>query len=134
MNASPWPDRRILDLFGIAVPIVQAPMAGASTPEMARAVCKAGGLGSLACALSTAGEVREALALVRAGGSWPVNLNFFVHTPPSEDPAGMDRWRSRLAPYWAARGLEPPPLGPAAGRAPFDESGVLWSRRPAPRW
>ena len=30
-----WPDRRILDLFGIDLPIIQAPMAGASTPEMA---------------------------------------------------------------------------------------------------
>jgi NAD(P)H-dependent flavin oxidoreductase YrpB (nitropropane dioxygenase family) len=34
-------------LFGIAVPIIQAPMAGVSTPELAAAVSNAGGLGSL---------------------------------------------------------------------------------------
>jgi NAD(P)H-dependent flavin oxidoreductase YrpB (nitropropane dioxygenase family) len=40
-----WPDRRILDLFGIELPISQAPMAGATTPEMVIAVCEAGGWG-----------------------------------------------------------------------------------------
>ena len=39
-----WPDRRILDLFGIDLPILQAPMAFSSTPEMAVAVSEAGGL------------------------------------------------------------------------------------------
>ena len=43
---SVWPDRRILDLFRIDLPIIQAPMAGASKPEMAIAVSEAGGLGS----------------------------------------------------------------------------------------
>ena len=42
-----WPDRRLLDLFGIAYPIVQAPMAGAMDAALAVAVARAGGLGSL---------------------------------------------------------------------------------------
>ncbi|HYB06410.1 MAG TPA: nitronate monooxygenase [Methyloceanibacter sp.] len=42
-----WPGTRLLDLFGIEVPIVQAPMAAATDVEMAVAVAKAGGLGSL---------------------------------------------------------------------------------------
>ena len=33
-----WPDRRLLDLLGIAVPILQAPMAGANGSAMAVAV------------------------------------------------------------------------------------------------
>jgi NAD(P)H-dependent flavin oxidoreductase YrpB (nitropropane dioxygenase family) len=41
-----WPDRRFLDLFGLEVPIIQAPMAGPGTPELAIAVSDAGGLGS----------------------------------------------------------------------------------------
>jgi nitronate monooxygenase len=40
------PDRRLLDLFGIEVPIIQAPMAGPGTPELAIAVSDAGELGS----------------------------------------------------------------------------------------
>ena len=46
-----WPDRRILDLFGIELPILQAPMAGAVLADMAVAVAEAGGLGALPCAL-----------------------------------------------------------------------------------
>ena len=98
MTASDWPDRRILDLFAIDVPIIQAPMANSSTPEMALAVCQAGGLGSLPCAAYTADQAREALALIRRGTDRPVNLNFFCHHPPPDDPARLMNWRARLAP------------------------------------
>jgi nitronate monooxygenase len=45
-------DTRLLNLFGIQLPIIQAPMAGATTPEMVIAVSEAGGLGSLPSVLS----------------------------------------------------------------------------------
>ena len=48
-----WPDRRILDLFGIELPILQAPMAGSSDAALAIAVSAAGGLGALPCAMFT---------------------------------------------------------------------------------
>ncbi len=44
---SVWPNRRIEDLLGIELPIIQAPMAGSAFAEMAVAVSEAGGLGSL---------------------------------------------------------------------------------------
>ncbi len=44
-----WPDRRLLDLIGIEIPVIQAPMAGANGSAMAIAVSEAGGLGSLPC-------------------------------------------------------------------------------------
>ena len=37
----------LLERIGMAVPIIQAPMAGTSTPQMAAAVANAGGLGSI---------------------------------------------------------------------------------------
>ena len=120
--ASGWPDRRILDLFRIALPIIQAPMANSSTPEMALAVCQAGGLGSIPCASMTADQARAAVALVRAGSRGPVNLNFFCHTTPPADPARMMGWRARLAPYYVEEGLDPAPPPPTGGRAPFDEA------------
>lgn len=46
-----WPDRRILERFGIELPILQAPMASSTFAEMAIAVSEAGGLGSLPMAL-----------------------------------------------------------------------------------
>lgn len=48
-----WPTDRLQVLFGIEHPVVQAPMAGASTPAMAVAVANAGGMGSLGCAAMT---------------------------------------------------------------------------------
>jgi len=46
-----WPNNRILKLFGIELPIIQAPMATCVFSEMVVAVSEAGGLGSLPCAL-----------------------------------------------------------------------------------
>ena len=117
-----WPDRRILDLFGIDLPILQAPMAFSSTPEMAVAVSEAGGLGALPCAQYNADEARKALEFIRGATRKPINLNFFCHTPPDPDPAAMMRWRARLAPYAVELGLDPAPPPPAGGRAPFDEA------------
>jgi nitronate monooxygenase len=115
-----WPDRRILDLFGVELPIIQAPMANSSTPQMALAVCQAGGLGSIPCAALTPEQARDAVALVRAGSKGPVNLNFFCHIPPASDPARLMAWRSELAPYYVEEGVDPAPPPPAGGRAPFD--------------
>jgi len=45
--------RALVDRLAIPRPIVQAPMAGgATTAELVAAVCEAGGLGSLAAAIS----------------------------------------------------------------------------------
>jgi nitronate monooxygenase len=115
-----WPDRRILDLFGIELPIVQAPMAGASTPEMTIAVSEAGGLGSLPTALYSLEQARGAIELVRKGTSKPINLNFFCHRIPAPDEARMSTWRARLRPYYVEKGLDPDAPLSAGGRAPFD--------------
>jgi nitronate monooxygenase len=115
-----WPDRRILDLFGIELPIIQAPMAGASTPEMAVAVSEAGGLGSLPTALYSLDQAREAIEVVRKGTSKPFNLNFFCHRVPVPDAARDAAWRSRLRPYYIEKGFDPDAPIAAAGRAPFD--------------
>lgn len=116
-----WQNRRIIDLFGIDVPIIQAPMAGSSTPELAVAVSEAGGLGSLPCALMSAEQAREAIGVIRAKTKRPLNLNFFCHVPPQHDAVRNMRWRNRLAPYYVEFGLDPEVTPPAAGRRPFDD-------------
>ena len=113
---SGWPDTRLTELFAITHPIIQAPMAGASTPEMARAVAEAGGLGSLACAMLGVDETRAALADVSPG----VNANFFCHTPPR--PEGLDAWLERLRPYYDELGLSPDDVKTGTSRAPFDDA------------
>ncbi len=128
-----WPDRRIQDLFGIEHPIVQAPMAGPVFSDMVIAVCEAGGLGSLPCALMDEARIRAELGIVRQRTDRPFNLNFFSHTPPAFDPAREARWRDRLRPYYLELGLDPDMDAPASNRTPFDASlcALVEELRPA---
>ena len=48
-----------IEKLGIRFPIIQAPMAGVSTPELAAAVSNAGGLGSLGIGASTMNQARK---------------------------------------------------------------------------
>lgn len=113
-----WQDRRLLDLFGIEHPILQAPMAGVTSPQMAIATSEAGGLGSIAGAMLTLDGLRQEFEMVKQGTSRPFNVNFFVHKPPAVDAARAARWRQRLAPYYAELGVPPDAKGPS--RAAFD--------------
>src|ERR1051326_3133532 len=115
-----WPDRRLIDLFGIEHPIVLAPMAGAMDAELAAAASAAGGLGSLPCAMLTPAALRDQFAKVRARTDKPVNVNFFCHNPPALNNAREARWRDRLAPYYRELGIDPAAPGPSSNRAPFD--------------
>jgi nitronate monooxygenase len=118
VTSSSWADRRLLDLFGIEHPIVQAPMAGAMDAELAIAVCEAGGLGSLPSATIDAAKLRSECELIRRTGR-PYNVNFFCHAPPPED-SRTSGWRDRLAPYYAELGVDPSLATKGQGRAPFD--------------
>jgi len=116
----PWSDRRALDLLNITQPIVQAPMAGAQGVELAIAVSRAGGLGSLPCAMLTPAQVADQVAAFRAASSGPLNLNFFCHRPPAPDAAREQAWRERLAPFYRELGIAPETPIPVSNRAPFD--------------
>ena len=82
-----WPDTRLLDLLQIELPIIQAPMAGAVSPDMVIQVSEAGGLGSLPCAMLSAEQARNDLGVIRQRTSRSINVNFFCHKPPRPDPA-----------------------------------------------
>ncbi|WP_254634147.1 nitronate monooxygenase family protein [Mesorhizobium sp. GbtcB19] len=112
-----WPNRRLCDLLKIEHPIIQAPMAGSATPELAAAVSNAGGLGSLGCASMLPDGLRNVARLLRASTGRPFNLNFFVFPRPSTSDAALARAIDRLRPYYRELSLgEPParlpPLGP----------------------
>lgn len=112
----------IQQLFGIQLPIIQAPMAGVQTNAMAIAVSNAGGLGSLPCAMLTPEGLKAELEAIVAATSLPYNLNFFCHTPPTPDAAREARWRKALAPYYAELGIDPQGVPAGAGRAPFSHA------------
>ncbi|OLS62595.1 NAD(P)H-dependent flavin oxidoreductase [Pseudomonas putida] len=119
---SHWPDSRILDLFGIDLPILQAPMAGATGSAMAIAVSQAGGLGALPCAMLGAEQIRQELETFRQASNGPLNVNFFCHTPPADDPARIARWKEALRPYYEEVGADYEAPTPVSSRAPFDDN------------
>ncbi len=92
----------------MTLPIIQAPMAGVSTPAMAAAVSNAGGLGSLGVGASNAETARRMIASVREASNRPLNVNVFCHRPAVADTAREAAWLARLAPEFARYGAEPP--------------------------
>lgn len=117
-----WPDRRLLDLLRIELPIIQAPMAGANGSAMAIAVSEAGGLGSLPCAMLDAAKARAEIGVIRQRTARPINVNFFCHEPARPDPQREAAWRARLTAYYLELGLDADATAPAVNRAPFDEA------------
>jgi nitronate monooxygenase len=115
-----WPDRRLIELFKIELPIVQAPVAGAMNWELAAEVAAAGGLGSLPCAMLNPEQVRSEMGKIRARTKNPINLNFFCHTPPVPNNTREARWRDRLAPYYRELAVDPAAPIPSSNRTAFD--------------
>lgn len=116
-----WPNRRLLDLFKIDHPILQAPMAGVMDAELAIAVAMAGGFGALPAGMLNAEQVRAQVAQFRAAtGNKPINLNFLAHKMPAPNNAREHAWREKLKPYYVEFGVDPAGPGTAASRAPFD--------------
>ncbi len=96
-------------------------MAGSQDSALAIAVCQAGGLGSLPCAMLSVEKCRAEILAIRAATAAPYNINFFCHTPPAENAVRAAKWRQILEPYYlelGARGDE----APAVSRAPFSHA------------
>ena len=113
---------RITELFGIELPIIQAPMAGVQGSALAIAVSQAGGLGSLPCAMLAPEAIRAELLAIRAKTDRPFNINFFCHTSPPADAAREAAWRQALAPYHAEFGIDAASIPAGPGRQPFNSA------------
>ncbi len=115
----------LTDSLGLGLPIIQAPMAGTSTPALAAAVCNNGGLGSIAVGAGTAASAREAIDAVRALTNRPFNVNLFVHAPARRDPAKEQAWVEALDPLFALYGARPPEMLNEIYRSFADDDAML---------
>ena len=70
------------DRFGLRLPILLAPMAGACPPSLSIAVMRAGGFGACAALLMQPNEIEEWAAEVRANISGPFQINLWIPDPP----------------------------------------------------
>ncbi len=95
--------------FGLELPILQAPMAGACPVSLAVAVANAGGMGGMGAVLSTPADIAQWAAAFRSGSNGGFQLNLWVPDPPApRDPGAEARVRDFLA-DWG------PPVPPEAG-------------------
>ena len=107
-----WMDTAFTRRFGLAMPIVQGPFGGGlSTPALAAAVSKAGGLGSYGGNMLEPDRVAAVAGQIRAlAGDKPFAMNFWADPPvePRPGDAVIARTLELLAPFYRELGLAVP--------------------------
>lgn len=84
--------------FHLRIPILLAPMAGASAPALSIAVANAGGLGACGALLMQPAEITAWANEIRAGSNGAFQLNLWIpDPPPARDPVQEARLRAFLA-------------------------------------
>lgn len=91
-------------LEALPIPILQAPMVGASSFEMALAVSKAGGMGHLAAGAMGPEAIEASAAEMRAQTGAPFGVNLLMAPRVQPQAAEVDRALARLAPWYAELG------------------------------
>ncbi len=117
--------------LGLTLPILQAPMAGATTVEMAAAVSAAGGLGALGASFMSGKAILDACRRIRERTDRPFNINLFVpedHQPSVETLATAS---AALDGYRAEVGLLPPPVKPAYVQPFAEQLAAVLEAKPA---
>lgn len=98
----------VLRRLGMTTPIVQAPMAGVSTPALAAAVSEAGGLGSLGLGAMSVEAARAAIHETRRLTGRPFSVNLFCHRAGACAPDHAAAWLEWLRPEFARYDATPP--------------------------
>lgn len=115
--------------YGLRLPILLAPMAGACPTELSIAVMHAGGMGACGALLMPPEEILAWAAAVRAGASGPFQMNLWIPGPPPIRDA------AREAAVRAFLGRWGPEVEPDAGESrPPDfaaQCAALLEARPA---
>ncbi|ELZ5940198.1 nitronate monooxygenase [Providencia stuartii] len=97
-----------LQRLGLRYPIIQAPMAGVSTPALAAAVSEAGGLGSLGLGASSLSQARQLIAQTQALTTKPFNVNVFCHATPVRNTEIEQAWIHYFADQFSKFNALPP--------------------------
>jgi nitronate monooxygenase len=98
----------LLETLAIDLPIIQAPMAGVSSPTLAAAVSNAGALGSIGVGATDAEGARRMIAAVRERSKRSLNVNVFCHRPAKSDDALEAAWLEHLRPHFERFRAKPP--------------------------
>jgi nitronate monooxygenase len=85
-------------MYGLGMPILLAPMAGASPASLSIAVANAGGMGAMGALMTKPAGIRDWVNEFRAGSNGPFQLNTWIPDPkPHRDSEAEARLRAFLA-------------------------------------
>lgn len=108
MNTMQRPDWRVrADAFcaryGLRVPVLLAPMAGACPPALSAAVANAGGMGACGALLMSPEAIAQWAANLRATSNGAFQINLWIPDPPSQrDPDAEAAMRAFLSKWGPA--------------------------------
>jgi nitronate monooxygenase len=89
---------RFCAAYGLKMPVLLAPMAGACPASLSVAVANAGSMGAMGALLIRPDGIREWVKEFRAGSGGPFQLNLWIpDRKPTRDPAAEARMRAFLA-------------------------------------
>ncbi len=98
----------LLERLNIKHPILLAPMAGISTPQLAAEVSNHGGLGSLGLGANSVAVARKQILETQALTPHPFQVNFFCHQSTEVDVKTNQTWIEHLRPEFEKFGTSPP--------------------------
>ncbi|WP_332645204.1 NAD(P)H-dependent flavin oxidoreductase [Lysinibacillus sp. 54212] len=96
----------MLKKFNIEKPIIQAPMAGATSPRFVAACCEAGVLGSIGAGYLNGEETRDFIREVKKLTDKPFSVNLFIQEEPQIDIGVLQDARMALQPIYEELGIE----------------------------
>ena len=91
--------------FAIETPIIQAPMAGVTSPTFVAACCEAGTLGSIGAGYLNGPETKEFIREVKALTDKPFSVNLFIQEEPRIDISVLQNAREALQPFYEELGI-----------------------------
>ncbi|MCU1338885.1 MAG: 2-nitropropane dioxygenase 1 [Bryobacterales bacterium] len=104
--------------YGLKLPIMLAPMAGACPSSLSIAVANSGGMGAMGALLTPPAGIRSWVQEFRSNSNGPFQLNVWIPDPRSRrDPHGEERVRKFLETWGPS---VPTAAGDAAGLPDFD--------------
>jgi nitronate monooxygenase len=122
--------REFCNRFGLHLPIVQSPMAGACPPELAIAVAEAGGMGACGVLQDSPERIAEWVRKFRAGTAGALQLNIWIPEPAPSDPIAQQQSTDSARDFLSQFGTPGSPGGP--GPPVFEQQcEAMLSARPA---
>src|SRR5262245_22819193 len=110
--------RAFCDAYGLRVPILLAPMAGACPASLSIAVANAGGMGSMGALVTPPAGIAEWVREFRAASGGVFQLNTWI---PDPDPVRDEAHEARIRRFMAQWGPEVPPAAGDVTRPTVEE-------------